>query len=116
MFDKPVVCYATFAHDAFDALNVFLWNAFADIDTNAVVFANSDFLQVHADVVHIPFPRADGVILPAEAVEVASPFPDGSLGAAVLRRRACQQDGQLWVDVALHASWYLDGLGGKVDR
>ena len=73
---EPVVRYAALLHNAFDAVDVLLRNTFADVDADAVVVANSDFLQMDADVVHVPLPRADGVVLPAEAVEVASPFPD----------------------------------------
>ena len=112
---EPVVRYAALLHNALDAVDVLLRNALADVDADAVVAADSHFLQVDADVVHVPLPRADGVVLPTEAVEVASPFPDARLGAAVLGRRASQQDGQVWVDVALHIGGYLHGLGDEVD-
>ena len=113
---EPVVRYAALLHNAFDAVDVLLRDALADVDADAVVVADSHFLQVDADVIHVPLPRADGVVLPVEAVEVASPFPDARLGAAVLGRRASEQDGQLRVDVTLHASGYLDRLRGEVDR
>ena len=76
MLHKLVVCHAALAHDAFDAVDVPLRDSLADVDSNIVVFADGNLLQMHADVIHVPFPRADGVVLPAEAVEVASPFPD----------------------------------------
>ena len=59
-----------------------LRNALADVDADAMVAADSHLFQVVADVIDVPLPRADGVVLPAEAVEVASPLPDGSLGSA----------------------------------
>ena len=115
LLHKLVVCHATLAHDAFDAVDVPLRDSLADIDADAVIFPDGNFLQMHADVVHVPLPRADGVVLPAEAVEVASPFPDGRLGATILRRPSRQEDGQLRVDVALHASRNLHRFRDEVD-
>ena len=80
--DESVVRYAILLHEPRDAVDVPLRNALADVDADAVVAADCHFLQVVADVVHVPLPRADGVVLPAEAVVVASPLPDGSLGSA----------------------------------
>lgn len=114
LLDKPVVRYAALVHNALYAVDVLLRDALADIDTNAVVLAICNFFQVHADVVNVPFPRTDSVVLPTEAIEVASSLPDGRLGAAILWRRSSQEDGQLRIDVALHASRYLNRLRDEV--
>ena len=70
---------------------------------------------MNTDVVHVPFPRTDSIVLPAKAIEVAASLPDACLCPTIFRRSTRKEDGQLGIDVALDAGRNLDGLRDEID-
>ena len=109
-----VVRHAAFLHDAFDAVDVLLRSALADVDADVMVFAVDDFVEVSLDVLPLTCPRGVDVVVPVIALLDALALPDGDRLVSAFGHSARQQDGQFGIDVTLRVGRNLYGCRDEV--
>ena len=110
-----VIRHAVLLYQLLDTVDVLLRNTATDVDADVVILADGHFFQIVADVLDFACPRGVLVLLPVEAVVHAMFYVDGRLDLVLLRRNACEQNGQFGIDVAFYSCGYLNGRCDEVD-